>query len=151
MIYYGEGGFRSRPACVSAALPLTLLSVSLFLLSVQIIFYEDKNFQGRYYECDNDFSDLHRYLNHCNSIRVEGGYWVIYERPNYMGYQYVLSPGEYPEYQCWLGNNDNVRSCRIIRNVSKVVCLLHCMCALDSTKFKLILMLRVSDVMLTVK
>lgn len=96
-------------------------AVSLFLLSAQIIFYEEKNFQGRYYECDNDFSDLHRYLNHCNSIRVEGGYWVIYERPNYMGYQYVLCPGEYCEYQCWLGNSDNVRSCRVIRNVSKGV------------------------------
>ncbi|CAB1347017.1 unnamed protein product [Coregonus sp. 'balchen'] len=26
---------------------------------------------------------------HCNSIRVESGAWVVYERPNYMGYQYA--------------------------------------------------------------
>lgn len=83
----------------------------------QIIFYEDKNFQGQSHECDNDCSDLHTYFPCCNSIRVEGGFWVVYERPNYMGYQYVLSPGEYPDYQYWLGINDSIRSCRIIRNV----------------------------------
>uniref|UniRef100_H2SS58 Beta/gamma crystallin 'Greek key' domain-containing protein n=1 Tax=Takifugu rubripes TaxID=31033 RepID=H2SS58_TAKRU len=82
-----------------------------------IVFYEDKNFQGRFYESNNDSSDLQGYLNRCNSIRVEGGFWVIYEKPNYMGYQYVLSPGEYPDYQCWLGIDDTVRSCRVIRNV----------------------------------
>lgn len=85
----------------------------------QIIFYEDRNFQGRFHESDNDSSDLHSYFSHCNSIRVEGGFWVIYERPNYMGYQYVLNPGEYPDYQHWLGINNAVRSCRIIRNVSR--------------------------------
>ncbi|CAI5638148.1 unnamed protein product [Oreochromis niloticus] len=83
----------------------------------KIIFYEDKNFQGQSHECDNDSSDLHTYFPRCNSIRVEGGFWVVYERPNYMGYQYVLSPGEYPDYQYWLGINDSIRSCRIIRNV----------------------------------
>ncbi|KAM3584957.1 uncharacterized protein V6R79_003706 [Siganus canaliculatus] len=83
----------------------------------KIIFYEDRNFQGRFHECDNDSSDLHSYLSHCNSIRVEGGFWVIYERPNYMGYQFVLSPGEYPDYQHWQGSSDTIRSCRLIRNV----------------------------------
>uniref|UniRef100_H3DAE2 Beta/gamma crystallin 'Greek key' domain-containing protein n=1 Tax=Tetraodon nigroviridis TaxID=99883 RepID=H3DAE2_TETNG len=82
----------------------------------KIIFFEDKNFQGRFYECSNDSNDLQGYLNRCNSIKVEGGFWVIYERPNYMGYQYVLSPGEYPDYQCWLSSNDTIRSCRIIHS-----------------------------------
>ncbi|XP_049426691.1 gamma-crystallin S-1-like isoform X2 [Epinephelus fuscoguttatus] len=89
----------------------------MYMTLHHIIFYEDRNFQGRFHECDNDSSDLHTYLSRCNSIRVEGGFWVIYERPNYMGYQYVLSPGEYPDYQRWLGINDTIRSCRIIRNV----------------------------------
>lgn len=88
----------------------------------QIIFYEDKNFQGQSHKCDNDCSDLHTYFPRCNSIRVEGGFWVVYERPNYMGYQYVLSPGEYPDYQYWLGINDSIRSCRIIRNVGDYIC-----------------------------
>ncbi|XP_007898294.1 gamma-crystallin S-1-like [Callorhinchus milii] len=78
----------------------------------RIIFYEDRNFQGRHYECSTDCEDLQSYFSRCNSIRVESDYWVLYERPNYMGYQYVLNRGEYPEYQRWLGYNDNIRSCR---------------------------------------
>ena len=49
---------------------------------------------------------------------VEGGGWVLYERANYMGYQYILAPGEYPDYQRWMGFNDCIRSCRLIKNVS---------------------------------
>ncbi|XP_066543660.1 gamma-crystallin M2-like [Amia ocellicauda] len=82
-----------------------------------IIFYEDKSFQGRCYECSSDCPDLHSYFSRCNSIRVESGCWVLYERPNYMGYQYVLSRGEYPDQQQWMGFNDSIKSCRCIRNV----------------------------------
>ncbi|XP_059821939.1 gamma-crystallin S-1-like [Hypanus sabinus] len=78
----------------------------------QIIFYEDRNFQGRHYECSSDCADLSPYFSRCNSIRVESDWWVLYERPNYMGYQYVLSRGEYPDYQRWMGFNDCVKSCR---------------------------------------
>ncbi|XP_072115856.1 gamma-crystallin S-1-like [Mobula birostris] len=77
-----------------------------------IIFYEDRNFQGRHYECSSDSADLSPYFSRCNSIRVESDWWVLYERPNYMGYQYVLSRGEYPEYQRWMGFNDCIKSCR---------------------------------------
>ncbi|XP_067891935.1 gamma-crystallin S-1-like [Heterodontus francisci] len=79
---------------------------------LSIIFYEDKNFQGRHYECSTDCGDLSPYFSRCNSIRVDSDWWVVYERPNYMGYQYVLSRGEYPDYQRWMGFNDNIRSCR---------------------------------------
>lgn len=85
----------------------------------QIVFYEDKNFQGRRYECDSDCSDFHAYLSRCNSIRVESGAWVVYERPNYMGYQYVLTRGEYPEYQRWMGLNDRLSSCKMVHFVSQ--------------------------------
>ncbi|XP_059821929.1 gamma-crystallin S-1-like [Hypanus sabinus] len=78
----------------------------------KIIFYEDRNFQGRHYECSSDCADLSPYFSRCNSIRVESDWWVLYERPNYMGYQYVLSRGEYPDYQRWMGFNDCVKSCR---------------------------------------
>ncbi|XP_062907939.1 gamma-crystallin S-1-like [Mobula hypostoma] len=70
------------------------------------------NFQGRHYECSSDCADLSPYFSRCNSIRVESDWWVLYERPNYMGYQYVLSRGEYPDYQRWMGFNDCVKSCR---------------------------------------
>lgn len=82
------------------------------------MFYEEKNFQGRYYECSSDCPELNTHFNRCNSIRVESGAWVLYERPNYLGYQYILIRGEYPDYQRWLGYNDSIRSCRLIRYVS---------------------------------
>ncbi|XP_063353997.1 crystallin, gamma S3 isoform X1 [Pelmatolapia mariae] len=84
----------------------------------KIVFYEDRNFQGRYYECSSDCPELNAHFSHCNSIRVDSGSWVLYERPNYMGYQYILTRGEYPDYQSWMGYNDSIRSCRIIRNTS---------------------------------
>lgn len=102
-----------RSLFIKPNLKLRLLSVLL-----QIIFFEDKNFQGRHYECDSDCSDFHTYLSHCNSIRVESGAWVVYERPNYMGYQYVLTRGDYPEYQRWMGLNDRLSSCKMIHFVS---------------------------------
>uniref|UniRef100_A0A3Q3KQ12 Beta/gamma crystallin 'Greek key' domain-containing protein n=1 Tax=Monopterus albus TaxID=43700 RepID=A0A3Q3KQ12_MONAL len=85
---------------------------------VSIVFYEDKNFQGRCYESDSDCSDFHAYLSRCNSVQVKSGAWVVYERPNYTGYQYVLTRGEYPEYQCWMGLNDRLSSCKMIHFVS---------------------------------
>ncbi|XP_010890419.1 gamma-crystallin M2 [Esox lucius] len=80
----------------------------------KIIFYEDRNFQGRSYECSGECSDLHSHFSRCNSIRVESGNWMVYERPNFTGYQYFLRGGEFSEYQRWMGFNDCVRSCRMI-------------------------------------
>ncbi len=95
------------------------LSVLYFVW--QIVFYEDRNFQGRSYECKGDTSDLHSFFSRCNSAKVKGGSWVLYESPNYMGYQYILVPGEYPDYHHWIGFNDYVRSCRLLRHVSPTV------------------------------
>ncbi|XP_074513752.1 gamma-crystallin M2-like [Sebastes fasciatus] len=86
----------------------------------KIVFYEDRNFEGQYYECTSDCPELNIHFSHCNSVRVESGAWVLYERPNYLGYQYILTRGEYPDYQRWMGYNDSIRSCRIVRNVSSV-------------------------------
>ncbi|TKS67857.1 Gamma-crystallin M2 [Collichthys lucidus] len=79
---------------------------------LSITFYEDRNFQGRSYECDTDCPDMHPHFSRCNSIKVESGCWVLYEKPNYTGFQYVLTRGEYPDYQRWMGYNDTIRSCR---------------------------------------
>ncbi|XP_005994341.1 gamma-crystallin M2-like [Latimeria chalumnae] len=81
---------------------------------LQITFYEERNFQGRYYECSNECADLRSYFSRCNSIRVDSGCWVLYERPNYMGHQYFLCRGEYPDYQRWMGFSDSIGSCRMI-------------------------------------
>lgn len=93
----------------------------LFVCPVlQITFYEDKKFQGRHYDCDCDCTDFHMYLNRCNSIRVEGGTWAVYERPNFAGYMYILPRGEYPEYQHWMGLSDRLGSCKAVHLVSLV-------------------------------
>ncbi|XP_059895979.1 crystallin, gamma S2 isoform X1 [Gadus macrocephalus] len=92
-----------------------MIMLTAMSLSFQIVFYEDKNFQGRRYECECDSLDFHSYLSRCNSLRVESGAWVVYERPNYMGSQYVLTRGDYPEYQRWMGLNDRLSSCKMIQ------------------------------------
>uniref|UniRef100_A0A8D0L059 Beta/gamma crystallin 'Greek key' domain-containing protein n=1 Tax=Strix occidentalis caurina TaxID=311401 RepID=A0A8D0L059_STROC len=68
-----------------------------------------------------DQPDLHAHLNHCNSVKVETGCWTTYECPNYIGHQYFLRKGDYPDYQ-HLGFNDSISTC-IITAVSSPYCL----------------------------
>lgn len=84
------------------------------ILLHQIIFYEDRNFGGRHYECMSDCADLHSMFDRCRSIRVESGMFMIYDRPGYMGNQYFMKRGEYSDYLSMTGMNDCVRSCRMI-------------------------------------
>ncbi|KAK5891154.1 hypothetical protein CgunFtcFv8_018437 [Champsocephalus gunnari] len=88
----------------------------------RIIFYEERNFQGRSHECSSDCTDIHVHLNRCNSCRVDNGCFVVYDRHNYMGNQVFLKRGEYSDFQC-MGSTmgmqgtavmDNIRSCRMI-------------------------------------
>ncbi|KAG5283562.1 hypothetical protein AALO_G00043420 [Alosa alosa] len=80
----------------------------------KIIFYEDRNFQGRSYECMSDCSDMSSFLSRCHSCRVESGCFMIYDRPNFMGNQYFMKRGEYSDYMRMMGMNDNIKSCRSI-------------------------------------
>ncbi len=48
-----------------------------------------------------------------------GGHWVGYEKPNYMGYQYILGRGEYPNFHHWMGFNSCIRSCQMFSPVSQ--------------------------------
>lgn len=95
-----------------------LYSLSLPSL-LEIVFYEGRNFQGRHWECSSDCMDTFRHFNYCNSLRVSGGHCVLYEKPHYMGYQYILSPGEYPDYHWWMGFNNCIRSCQMFPPVSQ--------------------------------
>ncbi|XP_053733763.1 gamma-crystallin M3-like [Synchiropus splendidus] len=90
------------------------LSNSSMNMRGKIIFYEDRNFQGRSYECMNDCAEMTSYLSRCQSCRVESGCVVIYDRPNFMGNQYFLRRGENAENMSMMGMRDNIRSCRII-------------------------------------
>lgn len=85
-----------------------------FIWLHQIVFYEDRNFRGRHYQCIGDCADLHSMFDRCRSIRVEGGMFMIYDRPGYTGNQYFLRKGEYPDYMGMTGMNDFVRSCHEI-------------------------------------
>ncbi|KAK7913745.1 hypothetical protein WMY93_013956 [Mugilogobius chulae] len=80
----------------------------------KIIFYEDRNFGGRFYECMSDCTDLHSMFDRCRSIRVESGMFMIYDRPGYMGHQYFMKRGEYSDYMSMTGMTDCVKSCRMI-------------------------------------
>ncbi|XP_058275103.1 gamma-crystallin M2-like [Hemibagrus wyckioides] len=81
----------------------------------RIIFYEERNFMGRSYECSSDCSDMSPYLSRCHSCRVESGCWMVYDRPNFMGNQYFLRRGEYADYMSmWGWGNNWIRSCRMI-------------------------------------
>ncbi|KAJ8012380.1 hypothetical protein DPEC_G00042120 [Dallia pectoralis] len=80
----------------------------------RIIFYEDRNFQGRTYECMSDCPDMTSYLSRCHSCRVESGCFMVYDRPNFMGNQYFMRRGEYSDYQNIMGMTDGIRSCRMI-------------------------------------
>ncbi|KAM6200707.1 LOW QUALITY PROTEIN: gamma-crystallin B-like [Sarcoramphus papa] len=76
----------------------------------KITFFEDRDFEGCSCEAT---TDLRAYLNHCNSVKVESC-WMIYEHPSYIGHQYFLRKGEYPDYQHWVGFNDSTKSSCII-------------------------------------
>ncbi|KAJ1186806.1 hypothetical protein NDU88_003586 [Pleurodeles waltl] len=80
----------------------------------KITFYEDRNFQGRSYECSSDYSELNSYFSRCNSIRVENGNWMLYENANYRGNQFYVRRGEYPDFSQWMSHSDSIRSCRMI-------------------------------------
>uniref|UniRef100_A0A3B4G867 Gamma-crystallin M3-like n=1 Tax=Pundamilia nyererei TaxID=303518 RepID=A0A3B4G867_9CICH len=80
----------------------------------KIIFYEDKNFQGRSYETSSDCADMSSHLSRCHSCRVESGCFMVYDRPNFIGNQYFMRRGEYSDYQRMIGFSDCIRSCRMI-------------------------------------
>lgn len=85
-------------------------------LRLQIIFYEDRNFQGRSYETSSDCPELTSYLSRCNSCRVESGLFMVYEKPNFMGHQMLVRRGDYPDNQHLMGMSmsDCIRSSRMI-------------------------------------
>ncbi|KAM9802660.1 gamma-crystallin M3-like isoform X1 [Syngnathus typhle] len=83
---------------------------------LQIIFYEDRNFQGRSYETSSDCAELTSFLSRCSSCRVESGCFMVYERSNFIGHQMLVRRGEYSDNQRLMGisMSDCIRSCRMI-------------------------------------
>ncbi|XP_010782446.1 gamma-crystallin M3-like [Notothenia coriiceps] len=84
----------------------------------RVVFFEDRNFQGRSYESSSDCADMSSYLNRCQSCKVERGCFMVYDRTNYMGNQFFLKRGDYSDYQSMMGMSDCIKSCRMIPMVS---------------------------------
>ncbi|XP_034037498.1 gamma-crystallin M3-like isoform X2 [Thalassophryne amazonica] len=85
----------------------------------RIIFYEDRNFQGRTHECSSDCADINMYLNRCSSCRVDSGCFMVYDQPNFMGNQIFLKRGEYSDMQrvgsmMGVATMDSIHSCRMV-------------------------------------
>ncbi|MED6259635.1 hypothetical protein ATANTOWER_026928 [Ataeniobius toweri] len=80
----------------------------------KIVFYADKNFQGRSFECMSDCADVSSFLSRCHSCRVESGCFIGNDRPNYMGNQYIFRSGEYAAYMNMMDMRDCIRSCHMI-------------------------------------
>ena len=102
-------------SCQKTPNTVRMLVVSFCL---QIIFYEDKNFQGRSYDTNSDCNDLNMHLSRCNSCRVNSGCCIVYDRSNFMGNQMFLKRGEYSDFQrmgsMGMGMLDDIHSCRMI-------------------------------------
>ncbi|XP_012995675.2 gamma-crystallin M2-like [Esox lucius] len=80
----------------------------------RITFFEERNFQGRSYDCTSDCNDMSSYLSRCQSCRVHSGCWIIYDCNNYMGSQCFMKRGEYSDFMQHFGMSDSIRSCRMI-------------------------------------
>ncbi|XP_040004440.1 gamma-crystallin M3-like [Xiphias gladius] len=80
----------------------------------KIIFFEERNFQGRSYECMSDCADMSSFLTRCQSCRVESGCFMVYDRPNFVGNQVFMRRGEYADYMSMMGMSSGIRSCRMI-------------------------------------
>uniref|UniRef100_A0A3Q2Y648 Gamma-crystallin M3-like n=2 Tax=Hippocampus comes TaxID=109280 RepID=A0A3Q2Y648_HIPCM len=103
----------SSSSVLAAAAHLTTMTTTDMSMG-KIIFYEEKNLQGRSYECMSDCADVSSYLNRCQSCRVESGCFMIYERPNFLGNQHFMKKGEHADSMSVMGMSSGIKSCRLI-------------------------------------
>ncbi|XP_029104408.1 gamma-crystallin M2-like, partial [Scleropages formosus] len=106
------GDFFEKPHCCKHHGSFIQFLISTHI-PFQITFYEERNFGGRSYDSSSDCADLTSYMSHCYSCRVHSGCFMVYDRANYMGNQYFLRRGEYPDCRS-MGMSDFFRSCRMI-------------------------------------
>uniref|UniRef100_A0A8D2IVV0 Crystallin beta-gamma domain containing 1 n=1 Tax=Varanus komodoensis TaxID=61221 RepID=A0A8D2IVV0_VARKO len=92
----------------------------------KVIIYEKPFFEGKHIELDSELHSLAEegqqkeestdlksdLLTSIGSIKVKGGVWVAYEKPEFAGHQYLLEEGEYQEWTDWGGYDEQVQSLR---------------------------------------
>uniref|UniRef100_A0A3Q2DE47 Si:dkey-57a22.13 n=1 Tax=Cyprinodon variegatus TaxID=28743 RepID=A0A3Q2DE47_CYPVA len=73
------------------------LPVTFALYAYRLRIYERANFQGQMLEFSEDCESVQEQFRARDiySCKVLGGYWTLYDHPNFRGRQYFLSPGEY--------------------------------------------------------
>ncbi|XP_063152894.1 beta/gamma crystallin domain-containing protein 1 [Candoia aspera] len=94
--------------------------------SLKVIVYEKPFFEGKHKELDSELIALaeegdgteeskeleNGLLTSIGSIKVKGGIWVAYEKPEFEGHQYLLEEGEYREWMDWGGYDEQLQSLR---------------------------------------
>uniref|UniRef100_A0A8C8SZ63 Beta/gamma crystallin 'Greek key' domain-containing protein n=1 Tax=Pelusios castaneus TaxID=367368 RepID=A0A8C8SZ63_9SAUR len=64
----------------------------------RIKIYEKEDHRGNMAEFTEDSSQVMEHqISRCNSIQVESGCFMLYERPNFQGQQFFVKRGEYPD------------------------------------------------------
>uniref|UniRef100_A0A8C0GMW0 Beta-crystallin B1 n=1 Tax=Chelonoidis abingdonii TaxID=106734 RepID=A0A8C0GMW0_CHEAB len=77
-------------------------SEPLSLGSLQIVIFEQENFQGRKMEFTNECLNLgDRGFDRVRSVIVSTGPWVAFEQSNLRGEMFILEQGEYPHWDTW--------------------------------------------------
>lgn len=91
----------------------------ILFAAFQIIFFEERNFQGRSHEISGDCPEVTSYLSHCCSCRVESGCFMVYEHSNFMGQQMLVRRGQYPDNKQIMSADisDCISSCKMITMV----------------------------------
>lgn len=92
----------------------------------KVIIYEKPLFKGEQLEIQTDVFSFtgedetsalcHNFpFSNVGSMKVFGGFWVGYEKPDFRGHQYALEEGEYRAWDEWGGYNGQLQSLRFIQ------------------------------------
>ncbi|XP_072050625.1 gamma-crystallin D-like [Amphiura filiformis] len=64
--------------------------------------FASENFSGQSTILQSSVSDLPCYgFNTTSSIKVKSGAWVLFQKPNFAGRQYILTTGSFPTKKSW--------------------------------------------------
>ncbi|XP_059105528.1 beta-crystallin B2 [Peromyscus eremicus] len=86
--------------------------------ALQIIIFEQENFQGHSHELSGPCPNLKETgMEKAGSVLVQAGPWVGYEQANCKGEQFVFEKGEYPRWDSWTSSRrtDSLSSLRPIK------------------------------------
>ncbi|KAM6459494.1 beta/gamma crystallin domain-containing protein 1 isoform 2-T2 [Liasis olivaceus] len=119
--------WEKKEAYISSLRPLKMGGRKVeYPKSRKVIVYEKPFFEGKHIELDSELIALaeegdqteeskesdNGLLTSIGSIKVKGGIWVAYEKPEFEGHQYLLEEGEYRDWMDWGGYDEQLQSLR---------------------------------------